>query len=385
MTLRFSRASQSNRRLFLSSLLLPVAMTTGCATLPSSGPTASQISRAQQQLKDFTIVDIDEAAIRQSSAAPATGRGRLATLSLSGEVDAIGPGDVLQIVIYEVGASLFGQRAAAMNVQAATGTGENLPPVTVGRNGHITIPWVGPIMAQGKTPDELAWELTQAYRRNSENPQVMVSIRDNVNNTVMVQGDVKKPGRLPLTLARERVLDVVAMAGGAANPGLDSVVKINREGRSAEEPLSAIESGSGDDVRLLPQDRISVTYRPRTFTVLGATGKVSEIPFQSPRVSLVEAISRSGGASDERADPSAIFLFRYEPAEYDGSPLPESRPVAYRLNMRRPESYFLAQRFEMRPRDVIFMANASANIPTKAIQVLSLFFSPVYTAKVLSQ
>ena len=53
--------------------------------------------------------------------------------------------------------------------------------------------------------------------------------------------------------------------------------------------------------------------------------------------------------------------------------------------MRRPESYFLAQRFEMRPRDVIYVANAGANIPTRAIQVLSLFFSPVYTAKVLSQ
>ncbi|WCM29728.1 polysaccharide export protein [Sphingomonas sp. QA11] len=357
----------------------------GCSTLPSSGPTAGEISRAQQKLDGFDLIEVEESAISQIMASPSTGRGRIAAVTLPGEVDTIGPGDVLQISIYEVGSALFGARAASMGFTPASGSGENLPPVTVGRDGRITLPWVGRITAIGKTVDELADELTQAYHRNSENPQVMVSIRENVNNTVIVQGDVKKPGRIPLTLARERVLDAIAIAGGSSNPAFDSIVKINRAGQSVEAPLSAIEPGSSDDVQLLPRDRLSVTFRPRTFTVLGATGKVAEIPFQNPRVSLVEAIGRSGGPSDERADPAAIYVFRYEPAEYDGSPAERSRPVAYRLNMRRPESYFLAQRFEMRPRDVIYMANAGANIPTKAIQVLSLFFSPFYTAKALSR
>ncbi|MBO9579621.1 MAG: polysaccharide export protein [Sphingobium sp.] len=373
------------KRLTATLLLIGTISLSGCAALPTSGPTAGEISRAQRELGDFDLVDMDEAALVRITRSPTTGKGRLALLATDGMVDTIGPGDVLQITVYEVGASLFGSRLASMGFTPATSNGENLPPVMVGRDGRITIPWVGNIIAGGKTPDELAAELSAAYRRNSENPQVMVAIRENVNNTVVVQGDVKKPGRLPLTLARERILDAVAIAGGAANPSLDSLVKINRADRSAEEPLSSIEPGSPDDLRLLPQDRVSVTYRPRTFTILGATGKVSEIPFQSPRVSLVEAIGRSGGPMDERANPAAIFVFRYEPAEFDGSPTEASRPVAYKINMRRPESYFLAQRFEMRPRDVIYIANAGANIPTKAIQVLSLFFSPFYTAKVLTQ
>ncbi|WP_213979267.1 polysaccharide biosynthesis/export family protein [Sphingomonas sp. dw_22] len=370
----------------VATLLASSLALAGCATLPTSGPTSAEISRAQRSLDNFDLVDVDAAALERISASPSTGKGRLAPLAVDGFVDTIGPGDVLQIAIYEVGAPLFGSRAGATaELSTGSSSGETLPPVTVARDGHITIPWASHVVAAGKTPDELAEELSAAYRRNSENPQVMVAIRENVNNTIIVQGDVKKPGRLPLTLARERLLDAIAISGGSANPSLDSVVKINRAERAAEEPLSAIEPGSEDDLRLLPQDRISVTFRPRTFTVLGATGKVSEIPFQSPRVSLIEAIGRSGGPSDERADPAAIFVFRYEPAEYDGSPAAGSRPVAYKLNMRQPESYFLAQRFEMRPRDVIYIANAGANIPTKAIQVLSLFFSPFYTAKVLSQ
>jgi len=365
-------------------LCAPALLIAGCATLPSSGPTGSDIRRAQE-LDHFDLVEVDERALARIMASPSMGRGRLAAVALPGEVDTIGPGDVLQISVYEVGSTLFGSRAASMGFTPATGAGENMPPVTVGRDGRITIPWAGRIIAQGKTPDGLADELTQAYRHTSENPQVMVSIRDNVNNTVIVQGEVKKPGRIPLTLARERLLDAIAIAGGSSNPSLDSIVRISRADQSAEAPLGAIEPGSSDDVRLLPQDRVSVAFRPRTFTVLGAAGKVSEIPFQSPRVALIEAIGRSGGPSDERADPSAIYVFRYEPAEYDGAPAEGARAVAYRLDMRRAESYFLAQRFEMRPRDVIYMANAGANIPTKAIQVLSLFFSPFYTARVLTQ
>lgn len=376
-----------NRRARASRPLLamaPALALAGCATLPSSGPTAGEISRAHGELADFDLVDLTEDALSQIPMSSAQG-GRFAAIALPGDVDRIGPGDVLEVSVYEVGAALFGSRAASMGFTPATGSSENLPPVTVGRDGWIALPWTGRTLAAGKTTDELADELTRAYRRSSENPQVMVRIRENVNNTVIVQGDVKKPGRIPLTLAGERLLDAIAIAGGPSNPSLDSIVRISRADQSAQAPLSAIEPGSSEDIRLLPQDRVSVAFRPRSFSVLGATGKVSEIPFQSPRVSLAEAIGRSGGPSDERADPAAIYIFRYVPAEYDGTPLPGARPVAYRLNLRRPQSYFLAQRFEMRPRDVIYVANARANVPTKAIQVLSLFFSPFYAVRTLTR
>lgn len=362
------------------------ALLAGCATLPASGPTAGEILRAEQRLDRFDIVPLDEATIVKLGASSSTGKGRIAELARPGDVDVIGPGDLLQIAIYEVGSTLFGGRSPMMDAStSATGSGETLPPIRVGRDGAIALPWVGRFLASGKTPDQLAEDITKGYRRNSENPQAVVSIRENVSNTVIVQGDVLKPGRLGLTLARERVLDAVAIAGGASHPGFDSVVRLSRGDRTAEQPMSVIEPGAPDDVELLPQDRVSVTFRPRSFTVLGATGKVSEVPFSNVRVSLAEAMGRAGGPSDQLADASAVFVFRYESAGYDGSPAAGARPIAYRLNMRNPESYFLAQRFEMRPRDVIYVANAGANLPTKAIQILNLFFSPFYTARVLTQ
>lgn len=356
----------------------------GCVALPVAGPSATEIVRAQRKLGGVDLVDIDQKAIAEIDAAGESGSGRLAALADDGKVDTIGPGDVVQITVYEVGAPLFAAHVTGDFV-TGSGSGVTLPPLTVGGDGRIGLPWLPPVVAAGKTTDQLAAELGAAYRRKSEDPQVMVVLRENVANTVVVQGDVRKPGRMPLTPARERLLDAIAIAGGTVNPMLDSIVRVSRRGRLREAPLSAIEPGSDDDLRLLPQDRISVTFRPRTFTVLGATGKVSEVPFQAPRVSLAEAIGRSGGPSDERADPAAVFVFRFDPAGYDGSPAPNARAVAYRFNLRQPNGYFLAQRFAMRPRDVIYVATARATIPTKAIQLLSVFFAPIYTAKVLSQ
>lgn len=369
----------------LATAILP-ALLAGCASLPSSGPTAGRIVQVQRDLGQFEIIRLDEAAITKLEVSPSTGRGRLAGLARSGDVDRIGPGDTLQVSVYEVGAALFGGRSSMIDPTApASGSGETLPPVVVGRDGMITLPWVGRIQAAGLTPDELGSALTGRYRANSENPQVMVAIRDNVNNTMIVQGEVKKPGRLPLTLARERVLDAIAIAGGPANPAGDSMISLTRDGYIAEEPLSAIVPGSEDDLELLPRDRLSIAFRPRSYTMLGGAGKPAEVPFQTPRVSLAEALGRGAGPSENQADPSAVFVFRYEPANLDGSPAEGALPVAYRVDMRDPMAYFLTQRFEMRPRDVVYIGNARSNIPTKAMQILNLFFSPFYTAKVVTQ
>ncbi|MEJ2458341.1 MAG: polysaccharide export protein [Novosphingobium sp.] len=341
---------------------------------------------AQHDLGGFTIVEVNEVVIHELEMSPSTGRGRLAALARPGDVDRIGPGDILQVSVFEIGSALFGGRSALADpVAPVTGTGEVLPPVVVGKNGMITLPWIGSIRAAGMTPDKLGAVLTEGYRANSENPQVMVAVRDNVNNTIIVQGKVEKPGRMPLTLARERVLDAIAIAGGTAHPEGDSLVQLSRGKLIAEEPLSAIEPGSPDDVMLLPQDRISVKFRPRSYVLLGAAGKPAEVPFENVRVSLAEVLGRGAGPNDAQADPAAVFVFRYEPAELDGSPAEGAVPVAYRVDMRDPRSYFLTQRFEMRPRDVVYVANAGANIPTKAIQILNLFFSPFYTARVLTR
>lgn len=359
----------------------------GCASLPASGPTAGAIGAEQRRTGDFEIHDIDQALLASLAAPPSAGASGLLEAGPGASADLLGPGDVLQIAIYEIGAALFAARSNFVQggLPSTSGSAEVLPPAVIGRDGAVNLPWIGRVQAAGQTPDALAGRIAQALRGKSQDPQVVVSVRDNVANTVMVMGEVKKPGRVPLSLTGERLLDAVALAGGPVNAVQDSVVQLSRDGRTVSAPMATLVAGSTEDVPLRPLDRIVVAYQPRTFTIFGATGKVSETPFQTPRVSLAEAIARSGGPSDQQADASAVFVFRYQPSTADGAPMPGAKPVAYRLDLLKAQSYFLAQGFEMRPRDVIYVANARANQSTKLIQVLNQFFTPIYTAKVIAK
>jgi polysaccharide export outer membrane protein len=76
--------------------------------------------------------------------------------------------------------------------------------------------------------------------------------------------------------------------------------------------MSVPENDPSQNITIHPGDRIEVIYKPRTFTVFGATGKVSEVPFTVPELSLSEAIARTGGPLDQQSDPNGIFLLRYE-------------------------------------------------------------------------
>ncbi|MEH0196592.1 polysaccharide biosynthesis/export family protein [Caulobacter sp. CCNWLY153] len=349
---------------------------TACGALPTSGPTASVILAATRDTPDFRLVMLDAKALADLRAAESEARA-FADLPPARDVERIAPGDVLDIVVFEVGVSLFsGRSTAAFDLDAARAAGEALPPTVVDRSGAVSLPYVGRTLATGLTPAELGARIEAGLARKSQAPQVVVRIRESVAGGVMVTGDVRKPGRYPLTLAGERLLDAVALAGGSVASRQDSLVRLVRGGAIAAGPLSEILLGSSADAPLSPGDRVEVTARVRTFTAFGAAGKVAEIPFESDRVSLAQALARAGGPNDQQADPRAVFVFR------QGA---DGKPTAYQVDLMKPQGYFLAQGFDMRAGDVLYVANAESNDKTKFIQILNLFFSPVYTAKVLAQ
>jgi polysaccharide export outer membrane protein len=359
----------------------------GCATLPASGPTRHQIEREQKHDNPigFTIVEINQpvvthlAAEQQSidDAAPT-----LASLTAQGRYDTVGPGDALAISIYEVGFGLFGNNRGSAEAFDPSARGENFPSIVIDRNGEITIPYVGRLLVAGHTTDEIQGMITQRLRGLSQNPQAVVFLKENLSNTVFVGGDVRRPGRFDLSLRKERLLDAIASAGGASYLAEDTIVRFARGGKALEERLGRIRAGAADDLELISGDRIELIKRPRSYIMLGATSKVSQVPFEFGDLSLAEAIARAGGPTDSAADPSAIFVFRYV-SSVSGSR--EETPVVYRINMMKPASYFLAQRFAIRDKDVVYIANAAANQPAKLVSILNQLFSPFITARALTQ
>ena len=85
-------------------------------------------------------------------------------------------------------------------------------------------------------------------------------------------------------------------------------------------------------------------------------GRVEQIPFSRSSVSLAEAVATAGGVNPGVGNPAAIFVFRYVQDEQGNE-----MPMVYHLNMMKTGSYFLAQRFAMRDKDVLYFGNAAAN------------------------
>lgn len=364
-------------------LAMPVILA-GCSAIPASGPTGGEIRseiKADTSHLGITLVEVSTVAdLPASGPVPPV---FAPDYTPPPPTEMVGTGDVLDIAIYESGIALFGRSSPAAaagdtNFNPAANA-ERLPPMRVSDEGTINIPYVGELAVNGRTTNQIERLIREALRGKSQNPQVLVSIREGLTNSVIIGGDVARPGRLVLPTNRESLSDVIALAGGSRGEIKDMLVRVQRGGTNGEFRLSDIMSNLGQDVRIFPSDRISLVRAPRSFSVMGAAGKADQIAFPAPAVSLAEAVALAGGSNPNAGDPRAIFVFRYARGANG-----EEKPTVYHVNMMRASSYLLAQRFKMNDRDVLYVGNAAANQPSKLVQIISQLFFPLATLQTVT-
>ncbi|MDR2871318.1 MAG: polysaccharide biosynthesis/export family protein [Xanthomonadaceae bacterium] len=295
------------------------------------------------------------------------------------DITAIAPGDVLGVSLYELGVRIFSAGPAANSDSSFDPAAKNqqIGPLEVTREGTIRLPYVGVIFVAGMRPRDVEREIEARMAGRSEYPQVIVRQEAAFGSAVIVGGEVSNPGRFRLTPAHEKLLDVITLAGGYRGAGMsDLVVRVLRRGQISEAPLEGLDYSNGGGMEMEPGDRVEVLRRPRSYSVMGTANRVNRYDLPTRQVSLIEALALSGGPNDNLADPAAVFLFRYVKTP-DG----EDRPIVYHLNMMKPASYFLAQKFILENKDVIYVAGARANEPTKLLQVIGQVFTPFLLIK----
>ena len=357
----------------------------GCASLPVSGPTGIEVRHSATSKSNpypFALIEVQTATSIPS--APSIPTSTLATMPPQ-PTDLLGPGDVLNITVYEAGVSLFGtalHAAAAADGGAidTSSTAEKLPPVRVDDYGYIKVPFVGRIRAAGRTAEELQGIIQSGLKGMSQDPQVLVSVTQSITNSIILAGEVAKPGRLVLATNRESLIDAIALAGGYRGDAKDAVARVQRDGGTFEIRLSDLLDLPQQDIQVEPGDRITLVNRPQTFSILGAPNKSEEMTFPRGHLSLAEAVALAGGANPNAGDAAAVFVFRYVP-----QPNGTEQPTVYHLNMMQPGAYLLSQRFQMRDRDVLYVGNARANQLSKFVNLLSQLFVPVATARAVAQ
>lgn len=265
--------------------------------------------------------------------------------------------------------------------------GTRIPDQQVGPDGAISIPYAGRLAIAGRTPQEAEHLIEKRLAAKALDPQALVFIKHSAANSVSVAGESVGGKRVELSPGGDRLLQVIAAAGGAKAPVHETFVQLSRGGVTASLPLATLVADPAQDIFAEPGDVLTLVQRPQTFSVFGATGQSASITFSSDRLSLSEALAKAGGLLDNRADPGAVFLFRYEPAalvEALGQPIasgapPGLSPVVYRLDLADARSYLLARRFPMRDKDVIFVANAKTHAIYHVFGALSQITGPVQT------
>ena len=373
----------------------------GCATSPtwlsSAGPSRGQVHEAAQTKasSNIQIVDINEGVARKqlSSKKQALFSDTLGQVSQASYV--IGAGDVIEVSIWEAPpAALFGTTVLDPRLGPSTTRATAFPEQMVNVEGFISIPFAGQIRAAGRTPLQIESEITQKLTGKANQPQVLVrTIRNNTANVTVV-GEVTNSLRMPLTAKGETLLDALAAAGGVRQPVNKMTLQVSRAGQVQAMPLEAIIRDPKQNIVLQAGDVVTSMFQPLSFTVLGATGKNEEVNFEAQGISLAQALARAGGLQDARADAQGVFLFRFEsPEALDATAkatvTAEGKiPVVYRLDMKDPATFFVAQNFPVQNRDVLYVSNAPAaelqkflNILTSSIYSITAIGTAVNTAR----
>lgn len=371
------------RLVLLASVLAALA---ACQSLPADGPSSRRVAD-QSAVQGYALVELDYASAERLRAAPARFLGSLTDAETSAPVDLIGVGDTLTIAIFEPSGALFGSRGPGGVSQSGAQT---LPPVIVDRNGAVGVPFAGNVRVAGLTSGQAADAIRRALTGRVGQPQVVVSIAANPSNSVVVLGEVRRPGRANLTVNGDRVLDVIVEAGGAARPVEDLELIIQRDGRSWRAPFSAVTTSFGENVRLRRGDQLNLAYRARRYSVFGAVGSVAQRDLPPGPLTLAGALGAAGGLAPEAANARSVLVFRFERPEAAAAlglaqpPTARGVPVIYRLNLSEPAGVFTAQTFEVQPDDVLYVPRADAAELRKFFEFVQSLTRVIYDVSVTS-
>jgi polysaccharide export outer membrane protein len=292
-----------------------------------------------------------------------------------------GVGDVVSITIFEAATGgLF------LPAQAGVRPGNfiALPNQAVDSNGNISIPYGGAIRARGRTPTEVQQAIVDALKNRAIDPQVIVTVVEQRTSLISVLGEVNAASRYPASAAGERILDAITRAGGPKSQGFDTWVMLERGGRRAIVPFGTLVYEPSNNIYVHPNDTVYLFREPQTFVAFGASGQQGQFNFDAWQVTLAEAVGKAGGLNETLADPASVFLYRGETrqvaeqlgidtSKFEGPII----PVIYNVNFRDPAGYFLATKFQIRNKDVIYASNAASVETSKFLNHVRLIVGTI--------
>ena len=191
----------------------------------------------------------------------------------------MGTGDVLRITVY--------------------GQPDLTTEVRVGESGNISFPLIGDVKMAGVTPAQGGTEIAARLSKGGfiNEPFVTVNVVQYRGQQVSVLGRVNRPGKHALEKV-SRVTDVLALAGGIAGDGADTITLVRtRDGKPEYRDIDMIalfkSGGEASNEMVQDGDIINVSRQPM-FYIYGEVQRPGAFRLEQG-MSVVQALSLGGG------------------------------------------------------------------------------------------
>jgi len=183
----------------------------------------------------------------------------------------------------------------------------------VDTDGFITFPLINRVAASGLTPAELQDRLrTLLASGYIKNPTVRVEIEQYKSQYVIVGGEVRAPGKIPMT-GTMTLPEALAAAGSPTAAASTEVIvthakRTNPDGTTPDKDpeslhvnLKQLQLGiAGQDIVLQDGDTIFVP-KAQTFYISGAVRNTGQFIWE-PGLTVQQAIALAGGLTDRGSD-----------------------------------------------------------------------------------
>ena len=255
----------------------------------------------------------------------------------------LGPGDIISIIVWDHPELTIPAGSFRTAEQAGT---------VVADDGTIFFPYAGVVKVQGRTTSEVRAMLSAKLAKYIEKIQLDVRMVAFRSQQVYVVGEVRTPGIQQVTDVPMTILEAVNRAGGFTPEADYSRVLLTRRGTTYLVDIQAMyDYGATEQNALLEQgDIVNVSDRSyNKIFVLGEISKPGSLVMNKKRSTLAEALSDSGYINQNTSDPRWIYVMRGN----------ADTPEVFHLDSRSPDAMLLADRFPLRPRDIIYVDAAA--------------------------
>ena len=167
-------------------------------------------------------------------------------------------------------------------------------------SGHISYPLIGATKVAGLTIPEAEKVIGLALKTGGfmQQPQVSINVMGMRRKQLVVLGAVGRPGPVQLEALNTKLSDILAIAGGVASGGSDSVIVTGmRNGKPIRQEINVaaiyLDSKPADDILMAGGDVVYV-HRAPVFYVYGEAQRPG--PFRLERnMTFMQALVTAGG------------------------------------------------------------------------------------------